>query len=82
LKESSSGRVSSYGLIVLLLHREGMSERDPSRTKTRVHQASLPKVPPRITPLLARVVPEPDGVPADGIVGIAICELMGEEEEC
>ena len=79
--EPRARRVRSDGVFVLALERKRMRERDPRGRKARVHERRLGEVRARLLVLAHAHVPDADGVPGDGVFGLALDELVREEEE-
>ena len=81
LKVSLRGRIGRDGLIVFSLQCKRMRKRNPGRPKSIIDEQGFPKVPPGFLPPLSAVVPESDGVPRGHRLGLAVDQLVCEEEE-
>ena len=66
---------------MLALQRECMSERDPGRGETGVHQGGFAKVCPCFSPALRSEIPYADGVPAHRRFRFLFDHLMCQNEE-
>ena len=74
-------RVRGDRMLVLAFERERVRERDPRRREARVHERRLGEVRACLLVLVDAHVPDAHGVPRDRVLGLALDELVREEEE-
>lgn len=81
LEEARGGAVGGDGLVVLAFCGEGVGEADPGGAEVGIHHRGFGEEAAGFGDLPDGEVVDADGEPGAGLVGVEVCETVGEEEE-